>query len=123
MVKSTNSKKQMVKTTYLNWMLNNLGYTFYDSVTLLKTRKDILHNLFSDSKGDMNQLTKGTHPLYKKKKSEDWDIVTFNNTEVPVCTRKFASNHGTVRLIDRSVDELKHEAKRIYGILKENNKL
>jgi hypothetical protein len=104
-------------------MISNLGYTFYDSVTLLKTRKDILHNLFLDSKGDMNQLTKGTHPRYKKKKSEDWDLISFNNAEVPVFTRKYSTNHGVVRLIDRSVDELKHEAKRIYGILKENNKL
>ena len=113
----------MVKTSYLNFVLSNLGYTFYDSVTLLKTRKDILHNLFLDSKGDMNQLTKGTHPRYKKKKSEDWDMIVYNNKEVMVCTRKYASNHGIVRLVDRTVDELKHEAKRIYGILKENNKL
>ena len=122
-VKNAYKLIQMVENTYFEFILSNLGYTFYDSITLLKTRKDVLYNLFSDSKGDMNQLTKGTHPRYKKKKSEDWDILTFNNTEVPVCTRKFASNHGIVRLVDRSVDELKHEAERIYGILKENNKL
>ena len=113
----------MAKATYLNFMLSNLGYTFYDSITLLKTRKDILHNLFLDSKGDMNQLTKGTHPRYKKKKSEDWDLLTYNNVEVPVCTRKYSTIRDEVRLIDRSADELKHEAERIYGILKENNKL
>jgi len=111
----------MVKNSYFQWMLNNLGYTFYDNITLLKIRKDVLHNLYADSKTDMNQLTKGTHPRYKKKKSEDWDMVTYNNKEVMVCTRKFATDHGVVRLIDRSVDELKREAERTFEVLKENN--
>ena len=113
----------MVKNTYFEFMLDNLGYTFIDNITLLKARKDILHNLYADSKRDINQLEKGTHPRYKKKKSEDWDMIVYNNKEVMVCTRKYASNHGIVRLVDRTVDELKHEAERIYGILKENNKL
>jgi len=111
----------MVKNSFFDFMISNLGYTFYDSVTLLKIRKDILHNLYSTSKRDINQLAKGTHPRYKKKKSEDWDMIVHNNKEVMVCTRKYASNHGIVRLIDRSVDELKHEAKRIYKVLEENN--
>ena len=113
----------MVKSTYFQFMISNLGYTFYDSVTLLKIRKDILHNLYSDCKRDINQLEKGTHPRYKKKKSEDWDMIVHNNKEVMVCTRKYSTNHGIVRLIDRSVDELKSEAKRIYGVLQENGKL
>ena len=111
----------MVKNSFFDFMISNLGYTFYDSVTLLKIRKDILHNLYSTSKRDINQLAKGTHPRYKKKISEDWDMIVHNNKEVMVCTRKYASNHGIVRLIDRSVDELKHEAKRIYKVLEENN--
>ena len=113
----------MVKTTYFDFMLNNLGYTFYDNITLLKTRKDILHNLYADSKGDMRRLTNGTHSRYGKKKSEDWSLISFNNTEVPVCTRKYTTIRNEIKLIDRSTEELRSESKRIYGILKENNKL
>jgi len=113
----------MVKNSFFLWMLDNLGYTFVDNITLLKARKDILHNVYMDSPEDLRQLTAGIHSGYRRKIHEDWHEMTYNDTDVMVCTRKFSTEHGTVRLIDRSVDELKHEAKRIYGILKENNKL
>ena len=110
----------MVKNTYFEFMLNNLGYTFVDNITLLKARKDILHNLYMSSPEDLRQLTAGTHGRYRRKTHEDWDMIVHNNKEVMVCTRKYSTNHGIVRLIDRSVDELKSEAKRIYGVLQEN---
>jgi len=113
----------MLKNTYLEFMLDNLGYTFVDNITLLKARKDILHNLYMSSPEDLKLLTTGRHGRYRRKVHEDWREMTHNDTEVMVCTRKYASNHGIVRLIDRSVDELKSEAKRIYGVLQENGKL
>ena len=113
----------MMKSTYFNWMLDNLGYTFVDNVTLLKARKDILHNLYISSPEDLKLLTTGRHGRYRRKVHEDWREITHNDTEVMVCTRKFATDRGTVRLIDRNVDELKSEAKRVYEVLKENGKL
>ena len=110
-----------MKTDYFLFTLMNLGYTFYDNITLLSIRKDILHNLYSDSKTDIKQLTAGTHPRYKKRRSEDWALISFNNEEVPTCTRKFVTIRDEVRLIDRNTDELRSEAKRIYEVLKENN--
>ena len=111
----------MAKSSYFLWMISNLGFEFKNNITLLKVRKDILYNLYKDNPNAIETLTNGLHPQYRRIKKEDWDIVTFNNTEVPVCTRKFASDRGTVRLIDRNVDELKREAERTFEVLKENN--
>ena len=110
----------MVKNTYFQWMLDNLGYTFVDNVTLLKARKDILHNLYVDNPEDLTLLTTGRHGRFRRKIHEDWREMTHNNTPVMVCVRKFATNHGTIRLIDRSVEELKNEAERTYRVMKEN---
>lgn len=123
LVKNAYNFTLMVKNTYFDFMLDNLGYTFENNITLLKVRKDILHNLYMDSPNDLRLLTKGAHGQYRKKKKEDFDLMTYNNTEVPVCTRKFSTDHSVVRLVDRSVEELKTEAKRIYEVLKENGKL
>lgn len=122
-VKNTYKTIMVIKNTYLGFMLDNLGYIFEDAITLLRVRKDILHNLYKDKPEELRLLTTGIHPRYRKKRNEDWELITYNNKEVMVCARKYATIHDNIKLIDRSVDELKAEAKRTYEVLEESGKL
>ena len=112
-----------MKNDYFDFTTSNLGYQFIDNLTLLVTGKNVLHDLYQNSKTDLDQLTAGTHPKYKRVKKEDWYKVKHNGVDVMVCTRKFVSDHGVISTVDRSSEELKIEAERVYLMLKENDKL
>jgi len=113
----------MEKNTYFGWMLDNLGYRFENILNLTRIGKDALHNLYMGSPNDLKTLTAGTHGRYRRLQKEDWTLLTYNNTEVMVCTRKFMTDRGVVKLVDRSSEELRAEAKRMYNVLQENGKL
>ena len=113
----------MAENTYFDFMISNLGYKFEDRLTLITVTKDVLHNLYQDKPQDIKLLTAGKHSRYRRAVKEDWVRTKYNNTEVMVCARKFVTEHGSVRLVDRSSEELRSEAKRTFLVLKENDQL